>query len=217
MDCLRAGVQRRNQGHGGAAAGAEGSGRFDNASPQGSLDVARKLVVYLKRPGGQAQFSAELAADAAVQDPERFAGLIAWISNHLASDLSVDTLADRVAMRPRNFARAFSSAMRQSPAKYLHSLRIDAARRLLTDATLDVTRVAAHCGFPSAEAMRVAFQRALNVAPSELRQRFRSSLRARSMARFQRVPWVPQRTKNPPLQSRARSSYRATARTCHSA
>lgn len=153
-----------------------------------ALDVARKLVVYLKRPGGQAQFSAELAADAAAQDPDRFAELTLWISNHLASDLSVVTLADRVAMSPRNFARAFSNAMHQSPAKYVHSLRIDAARRLLTDVTLDVARVAARCGFPSAEAMRVAFQRALNVAPSEFRERFHSSLPARSMARFQRLP-----------------------------
>jgi len=153
-----------------------------------ALDVARKLVVYLKRPGGQAQFSAELTAEAAALDPDRFATLTRWISNHLASDLSVDALADRVAMSPRNFARAFSNAMCQSPAKYVHSLRIDAARRLLTEGTLEVTRVAARCGFPSAEAMRVAFQRALNVAPSEFRERFRSSLATRSLAPLRRLP-----------------------------
>ena len=152
-----------------------------------ALDVARKLVVYLKRPGGQAQFSAELTAEAAAQDPNRFAALTQWISDHLTADLSVDKLADRVAMSPRNFARAFSDAMCQSPAKYVHSLRIDAARRLLTDGTLNVDRVAANCGFPSTEAMRVAFQRALNVAPSEFRERFRSSLARRSPEPLRRL------------------------------
>jgi len=140
-----------------------------------ALQVARELVVFLKRPGGQSQFSAQMASEAAAADPDRFAALTRWMAAHLSSDLSAEALAERVAMSPRNFARRFVEAMRVPPAKYVQRLRVEAARRMLTDGRQPVARVAARCGFPSAEAMRAAFQRTLNVAPSEFRARFSSA------------------------------------------
>lgn len=140
-----------------------------------ALEVAQALVVYLKRPGGQSQFSAQLAAEASADDPDRFAALARWMSAHLKHDLSVPALADRMAMSPRNFARRFAEAVRMPPARYVQALRIDAARRLLTDGGLSIDRIAARCGFASAEAMRTAFQRQLAVAPSAFRERFRST------------------------------------------
>jgi transcriptional regulator GlxA family with amidase domain len=139
-----------------------------------ALRVARELVVFLKRPGGQSQFSAQLAAEIGAEDPEHFGTLTRWMAEHLGADLSVETLAERVAMSPRNFARRFIQTMKVSPGRYVQTLRVDAARRLLTDGQLPVVTIARRCGFPSAEAMRVAFQRNLNVAPSEFRARFQS-------------------------------------------
>jgi transcriptional regulator GlxA family with amidase domain len=140
-----------------------------------ALQVARELVVFLKRPGGQSQFGAQLAAESRAEDPERFGALTRWMGQHLAHDLGVEALAERAAMSPRNFARQFARALRMPPARYVQSLRIDAARRLLTDSRLSIERVAERCGFASPEAMRSAFQRALKVSPSDFRARFRSA------------------------------------------
>jgi transcriptional regulator GlxA family with amidase domain len=137
--------------------------------------VAQGLVVFLKRPGGQSQFSAQLVTESAAQEPERFQDLLRWIASHLSRDLSVPALADRVSMSPRNFARRFHDAMAVTPARYVQLLRVDAARRLLTGGRQPVDRVAARCGFASAEAMRVAFQKHLQVSPSEFRARFQST------------------------------------------
>lgn len=141
-----------------------------------ALQVAQGLVVFLKRPGGQAQFSAQLAAEAAAPDPDRFAELTHWMADNLAADLSVPLLADRVAMSPRNFARRFVETMQVAPGKYVERLRVDAARRLLTDSDLSVQRVAARCGFGSSEAMRLAFKKHIDTAPNAFRARFRSAL-----------------------------------------
>ena len=140
-----------------------------------ALEVARELVVFLKRPGGQSQFSAQLAAEVGADDPDRFGELTRWISDHLESDLSVEILAERSAMSPRNFARRFIEAMKVAPARYVQMLRIDAARRQLSGSDLPVARIAGRCGFASAEAMRLAFQRHLNVTPSDFRARFQSA------------------------------------------
>jgi transcriptional regulator GlxA family with amidase domain len=137
-----------------------------------ALEVARALVVFLKRPGGQSQFSAQLTAEIAADDPDRFAELLQWMSANLTGDLSIDVLAERMAMSTRNFTRRFTAAMKMTPGQHVQMLRIDAARRLLTDSDMPVARIADRCGFPSAEAMRVAFQRHLNVAPSDFRARF---------------------------------------------
>jgi len=139
-----------------------------------ALEVARGLVVFMKRPGGQSQYSAQLAAESAADDPQRFAPLLRWIASHLASDLSVPALAERAAMSPRNFARAFQAVMKTTPARHVRLLRIDAARRWLTDSRLSIPRIAERCGFASDEAMRVAFQSQLKVSPSDFRARFGS-------------------------------------------
>ena len=141
-----------------------------------ALEVARGLVMFLKRPGGQSQFSAQLAAQAEpAGGAERFAELAHWMAANLRRDLGVERLAERMAMSPRNFARRFAEALQVTPARYVQQLRVDAARRLLTDGHQPVARITERCGFASAEAMRVAFQRHLNVAPAAFRARFRGA------------------------------------------
>ena len=140
-----------------------------------ALEVARNLVVFLKRPGGQAQFSAQLAAQLKTADADRFDELARWIDAHMANDLAVEILAERVAMSPRNFARRFVEKMQMAPAKYVERVRVDAARRLLTDSDMTLARIADRCGFGSAETMRQAFKRHINIAPADFRARFRST------------------------------------------
>jgi transcriptional regulator GlxA family with amidase domain len=137
-----------------------------------ALEVARELVVFLRRPGGQSQFSAQMAADASAADPDRFAELTRWMADHLSDDLSIDALATRVSMSPRNFARRFAEALGMPPGKYAQALRMDAARRLLTDGEVPLAIVARRCGFNSLETMRLSFQRHLKVAPQDFRARF---------------------------------------------
>jgi transcriptional regulator GlxA family with amidase domain len=137
-----------------------------------ALEVARELVVFLRRPGGQSQFSAQMAADTSAADPDRFAELTRWMADHLCDDLSIDALAARVSMSPRNFARRFAEALGMPPGKYAQALRMDAARRLLTDGEVALTIVARRCGFNSLETMRLSFQRHLKVAPQDFRARF---------------------------------------------
>jgi transcriptional regulator GlxA family with amidase domain len=140
-----------------------------------ALAVAQALVVYLKRPGGQSQFSVQLAIDASADGPGQMSSLLRWMAAHPDRDLSVEALAARLAMSPRTFARHFVGAMGMPPAQYVQALRIDATRRMLTDGNQSIERIAHRCGFPSTEAMRTAFQRKLNTSPSEFRQRFRST------------------------------------------
>lgn len=139
-----------------------------------ALQVARELVVFMKRPGGQSQFSTLLMHDASGADKAPFDELVNWMTEHLTDDLSVEVLAARVAMSPRNFARRFNLALKVAPGKYVQMLRLDAARRLLTESSLSVKQVADRCGFQSAETMRIAFQRSLHTSPSDFRERFQS-------------------------------------------
>jgi len=140
-----------------------------------ALDVARNLVVFLKRPGGQAQFSAQLAVQSSAVEMDRFDELNRWLQDNLALELTVDLLAERVAMSPRNFARRFVEKMGMAPARYVELLRVDAARRMLTDTDLPLARVAQRCGFGSAETMRQAFHRHISSAPGDFRARFQST------------------------------------------
>jgi transcriptional regulator GlxA family with amidase domain len=137
--------------------------------------VARELVIFMKRPGGQSQFSTRLMHAATGDHRERFDALAHWMADHVSEDLSIEVLAARLAMSPRNFVRRFTAAMQVTPGKYVQMLRIDEARRLLTDGDLPVAVVATRCGFQSAEAMRLGFQRTLHVSPGEFRDRFRSA------------------------------------------
>jgi transcriptional regulator GlxA family with amidase domain len=140
---------------------------------EAALAVARELVLFLRRPGGQSQFSAQLAAQAAEREPLR--DLQGWIADHLEADLSVPALAARAAMSPRNFARVFRREIGVTPARYVEALRVEAARRRLEESSNGVDTVASGAGFGSAETMRRAFARRLRVAPSAYRSRFEAS------------------------------------------
>jgi len=141
-----------------------------------ALRVARQLVMFLKRPGGQSQFSAQLAVQTADREPLR--ELQAWIADHLDADLSVAALASQVAMSERNFARVFTREVGLTAARFVERARVEGARRRLEESTDGVEMVAARCGFGSAEVMRRAFLRLLGVPPSAYRGRFRSAARA---------------------------------------
>lgn len=137
-----------------------------------ALAVARELVMYVKRSGGQSQFSRLLQAQQA--DSDRLRKLQLWMLEHLDSELSVGRLAGRVAMSPRNFSRRFRREVGMSPAHYVEQIRIEAARDRLESTQLPMGRIAALCGFGSAESMRRAFGRRVGIAPSEYRRRFTS-------------------------------------------
>jgi transcriptional regulator GlxA family with amidase domain len=139
-----------------------------------ALETARGLVLFLRRPGGQSQFSAQLAVQAADREPIR--ELCAWIVEHPEADLAVETLARRVAMSPRHFARVFTHEVGVTPGRYVEKVRIEAARRRLEESTNGVDAIADACGFGTAETMRRAFLRTLRVPPSAYRGRFRSAL-----------------------------------------
>ncbi len=136
-----------------------------------ALGVARELVLFLKRPGGQAQFSAQLQAQLAERESLR--DLQAWMADHPGADLSVETLARRVALSPRHFARVFKHETGATPARAAVAARVEAARRRLEDGDDGLEGVATACGFGSAEVMRRAFLRTLRVGPAAYRRRFR--------------------------------------------
>lgn len=135
-----------------------------------AMNVARQLVLFLKRPGGQSQFSAHL--DAQSQIAGRMASVTEWIVNHPGEDLGVERLAERAAMSPRNFARVFLEETGMTPAKFVEKARVDEARRALEDSRLSLEEIADASGFGSAERMRRTFQRHLNVVPQDYRRRF---------------------------------------------
>ncbi len=138
-----------------------------------ALYVARRLVVFLKRPGDQSQYSVHLAAQAI--DRSRLYNVQQYILNHPASDLSVDALAKIAAMSKRNFTRVFTKEVGVSPAVYVDLTRIDVARFLLEGSRLSIDTIAARSGFGSPRAMRRAFLAHIGAMPSEYRGRFRTS------------------------------------------
>ena len=133
-----------------------------------ALAVARQLVVFLKRPGGQAQFSQTLKLQ---EGDERFDRLHGWILDNLDSDLSLATLADRANMSPRSFSRHYQQATGRTPARAIEEIRIEAARRML-ERGQTVRQTARRCGFGSEETMRRGFLRALGTNPRDYRERF---------------------------------------------
>jgi transcriptional regulator GlxA family with amidase domain len=134
-----------------------------------ALEVARQLVVFLKRPGGQAQFSTMLRLQAA---DEHFEALNAWIGENLNADLSVPSLADKAGMSERTFARRYKQATGLSPARAIERLRVEAAQRRLCETGEPIKRIAAHCGFGGEETMRRSFRRIARASPQEFRARF---------------------------------------------
>jgi transcriptional regulator GlxA family with amidase domain len=135
-----------------------------------ALEISRWLVVYLRRPGGQSQFSAPLAAQVAERDGIR--KLLLWMSENVQADLSVAALAQRASMSERTFARVFSAQTRFTPAVYVERLRVDAARRTLESSKKSVKQIARLCGFGTVETMHRAFRRSVGSTPLEYRARF---------------------------------------------
>jgi transcriptional regulator GlxA family with amidase domain len=136
-----------------------------------ALRVARDLVVFLQRPGGQAQFSAGLAARPAAALPLR--ELQGWVADHLGEDLGVARLAERAQMSERSFQRAFRRDTGTTPAAYVEGLRVERACMVLESTAATVEAVALECGFGSVETLRRAFHRRLGVGPAAYRSRFR--------------------------------------------
>ncbi len=134
-----------------------------------ALAVARYLVVFLKRPGGQAQFSTTLSLQAA---EDKFGALHDWISAHLADDMPLPVLAGQAGMSERSFSRHYAEATGVTPAHAVEQLRVEAARRLLSESRLPVKRIARRCGFGSEETMRRSFLRVLAATPQDYRARF---------------------------------------------
>ena len=135
-----------------------------------ALSVARELVVYLKRPGGQEQFSEALQFQA--QTTDSFRELAVWVRGHLNRDLSVEALAKRACLCPRHFSRRFKQAFSVTPAVFVETLRFDEARRRLAEHEVPIEGVGASLGFRSAKAFRRAFQRRFGVNPTSFRRRF---------------------------------------------
>ena len=135
-------------------------------------DAARWLVLFLRRPGNQAQFSSGPPWQPAERPPLR--DLQSWIADNLTADLSVAALAERAYMSPRNFARAFRREVGVTPGAYVESARLERARAELEAGEASVEAVAALCGFGTVETMRRAFQRKFDVNPAAYRSRFRT-------------------------------------------
>lgn len=140
-----------------------------------ALEVAQQLVVFLKRPGGQAQFSVTLSLQ---KEGNRFDDLHAWISENLTVDLSIPTLAEQVGMSERSFGRHYRADTGQTPARAIELIRVETARRLLSDTGTPIKRVAMQCGFGSEETLRRSFLRSMGVTPQAYRERFSVSASA---------------------------------------
>lgn len=135
-----------------------------------ALEIARHLVLFLRRPGNQSQFSAALAAQGAQREPLR------EVQREVVEDIgaahTVEAMAARANMSPRHFARAFRAETGITPGRYVESVRLEAARRRLEDTDESIAGVARACGYGTTETMRRAFLRALAVGPAEYRRRF---------------------------------------------
>jgi transcriptional regulator GlxA family with amidase domain len=135
-----------------------------------ALGVARELVVYFKRPGGQEQYSEPLQFQ--TRSSDRLSDMAPWISAHLKHNLSVEALADRARLSPRHFTRRFKEAFGVNPGEFVEKLRLDEARHRLTNSGSTIECVADSVGFGSADSFRRAFERRFGVAPSAYRGRF---------------------------------------------
>jgi transcriptional regulator GlxA family with amidase domain len=142
----------------------------DHGGPE-ALRVARELVVFLKRPGGQSQFSTVLSGQIADADGT-LGPVLAWIANNLKADLRADTLADKANMSVRTFARSFVARTGMTPAKAVELIRIQAARDAIEQSRTPLGVIAVRCGFGDEQRMRRAFMRQLKASPADIRARF---------------------------------------------
>lgn len=136
-----------------------------------ALAVARQLVLYLKRPGHQAQFSSPLATQTRADSP--LSRLDLWLREHLAAPITVPMMAAQAHMSPRNFSRVFTKEFGCGPGAWLRRLRLDRARELLEQSDLDLSQVAAATGLGSDDSLRRAFQQRFGTPPSVYRSHFR--------------------------------------------
>lgn len=144
----------------------------EDCGQRAALEVAKDKVLFMIRGGGQSQFSTHLMTGNI--ESERLRGVMSWALENLHAALTVEFLAARAAMSPRNFARAFAQETGGTPARFIERARIDAARRKLEDSRSNVDVVAADCGFGNSERMRRAFHRHIGVSPNAYRERFQS-------------------------------------------
>lgn len=135
-----------------------------------ALKVARDMVIFLKRPGGQSQFSANLTAQMTQAPVIR--GVQEWALENIQQKIGVGLMAQRAAMSTRTFTRTFHREVGVCPSEFLERARIDLARRLLSEGDLPVKSVAFKCGFSTTDQMRTSFRKYLAVTPSEYRDRF---------------------------------------------
>jgi transcriptional regulator GlxA family with amidase domain len=142
----------------------------EDYGPRVALDVAREMVVYLKRSGGQEQYSEPLQFQSRAQD--RLANVAVWIVNHLGEDLRVERLAEKANVSPRHFNRLFKDSFGDTPADFVEKLRLGEARRLLGERGSRIEAVALASGFSSADSFRRAFERRFGLAPAAYRGRF---------------------------------------------
>jgi transcriptional regulator GlxA family with amidase domain len=140
---------------------------------EAALAVARMLVLYLKRPGGQSQFSTRLQAQAT--EGRRLASVLSWLTEHYQEPITVETMASRAAMSERTFARVFVMETGDTPAYYLEKLRLEHAARLLETSGISLDVAARECGFTGREQLRRAFQRHRRITPQEYQKRFRTT------------------------------------------
>lgn len=143
-----------------------------------ALSVARELVVYLKRAGGQMQFSEPLQFQTLAAD--RFSDLVSWMLRNLKKEITVEVLAERVHLSPRQFTRRFKAAFGTPPAEFVEKLRLNEARYRLPSPNHTIDSVAASVGYASTEVFRRAFKRQFDVAPSSYRGRFAHAERGRA-------------------------------------
>jgi transcriptional regulator GlxA family with amidase domain len=135
-----------------------------------AIGVAREMVMFIKRPGSQSQFSVPLLAQSAA--PARFAELHAWIAAHLSGDLRVERLAEEAGMAPRSFARAYAAEVGRTPAKTVEMMRFEAACRALEESALPLKRIASDVGYGEEQNLRRVFLRQLRISPAQYRARF---------------------------------------------
>ena len=143
----------------------------DDHGQQVAARVARHLVVYLQRSGGQAQFSALLTAQGADTQPVR--DLLSWLRDHLQDDLSVPALARQINLSERHFSRVFKAELGITAADHVETVRLESACRLLETTGSSIEQIARTCGFGTPETMNRTFRRRLNTTPGEHREHFR--------------------------------------------
>jgi transcriptional regulator GlxA family with amidase domain len=142
---------------------------------QVALNVAREMVLYLRRSGGQSQFSTALSLQAS--DRKQIEEIRSWAVDNLRKDLAVEDLATKAGMSPRNFARVFAKDTGTTPARFVERLRVEAARRRLEESHDKLEKIANDCGFGSVQGLRRSFLRVLRVPPKDYRHRFTDSIR----------------------------------------